>query len=215
MGYDAILGPDDLLAGRPFTHPEKTKRDAEVMRDMLKGERERARGWLGGDHRRSPGQVLRESAGERRKQLLVVPDTRALVGAHDVTAVGFFGQAREDLDHTILFDLEEELVGRMADYADVGLLSYYDLELVKGAYGNLILFSTPDVPDEWHTDPVHRQAVEISPRHYHTVRLHKGSIAGRLLDEGDLVIERTKYFDFTGPSCWQGLREFPADTSAN
>ena len=46
------------------------------------------------------------------------------------------------------------------------------------------------------------------------VRLHKGSIAGRLLDEGDLVIERTKYFDFTGPSCWQGLRQFPADTSA-
>jgi hypothetical protein len=100
----------------------------------------------------------------------------------------------------------------MADYADLGLLSYYDIELVKGAYGNLILFSTPDVPEEWHTDPVHRQAVEISPRHYHEVRLHKGSIAGNLFDEGDIVIQRTKYFDFTGPSCWQGLRQFRADS---
>ena len=157
---------------------------------------------------------MREHDGERRRQLLVVPDTRALVGARDVTAIGFFGRPREDLDHTILFHLEEELVGRMADYAEVGLLSYYDIELVKGAYGNLILFSTPDVPDEWQTDPVHRRAVEISPRHYHDVRLHKGSIAGRLLDESDIVIQRTKYFDFTGPSCWQGLRQFGADMSA-
>ena len=214
MGYDAILGPADLLAGRPFTDPENTRREAEVMRAMLERERERARVWLGADHRSSRGQVVREQDGGRGRQLLVVPDTRALVGARDVTAIGFFGRPREDLDHAILFHLEEELVGRMADYADAGLLSYYDLEFVKGAYGNLILFSTPDVPEEWHTDPVHQQAVEISPRHYYDVRLHKGSIAGRLLDEGDIVIQRTKYFDFTGPSCWQGLRQFRTDTSA-
>jgi hypothetical protein len=214
MGYDTILGPDDVLTERPFTHPENTRREAEVMGSMLERERERARGWLGKDDRRSRGQVVREHDGERRRQLLVVPDTRALVGARDLTAVGFFARPREDLDHAILFDLEEQLVGRMADYADLGLLSYYDIELVKGAYGNLILFSTPDVPEEWHKDPVHRQAVEISPRHYHEVRLHKGSIAGSLFDEGDIVIQRTKYFDFTGPSCWQGLRQFPADTSA-
>ena len=47
----------------------------------------------------------------------------------------------------------------MAHYGEAGLLSYYDVELVKGEYGNLILFATPDVPPEWHRDEVHRRAV--------------------------------------------------------
>ena len=37
----------------------------------------------------------------------------------------------------------------MSAYAAHGLLSYYDLELVKGAYGNLILFAKPDGPARW------------------------------------------------------------------
>ena len=97
----------------------------------------------------------------------------------------------------------------MAHYGEAGLLSYYDVELVKGEYGNLILFATPDVPPEWHRDEVHRRAVEVSPGHYHHVRLHKGSITGKLHDGGDIRVERTKYFDFdTGNGTWFALRRF-------
>jgi hypothetical protein len=101
----------------------------------------------------------------------------------------------------------------MADRATAGLLSYYDIEFGKGVYGNLVLFSTPDVPKEWYADAVHRRAVEISPSHYHEVRLHRGSIDGRLLDGGDLEIVSTKYFDFTRSTPWQGLRRFDSPLS--
>ena len=70
------------------------------------------------------------------------------------------------------------------------------------------LVSTPDVPEAWHRDALHRHAVELSPQHYHEIRLHKGSIPGRLLDGGALSIERTKYFDFAAEQPWYGLRQF-------
>jgi hypothetical protein len=200
-----------VLAGKPFTDPANTEHEVGVMLQMLEHERERARGWRDIDDAGAQLElILREHDEDDHRHLIVVPDRRALVEASDVTAVGFFARPREEVDHTILFDLEDELVARMPHYAGLGLLSYYDVELVKGAYGNLILFSTPDVPPEWYGDAVHRRATEVSPRHYHEVRLHKGSVAGPLLGSGDIVVERTKYFDFKAAPPWLGLRRFAA-----
>jgi hypothetical protein len=98
----------------------------------------------------------------------------------------------------------------MSDGSAFGLLSYYDVEFVKGAYGNLVLFSTHDGPKQWSADVVHRRAVEVSPEHYFEVRLHRGLVAGGLLDGGDLAIASTKYLDFTGQTTWQCVRRWPA-----
>jgi hypothetical protein len=209
MSHDAVLGPDELVPGRPFTDPGNTLREVGVMQAMLEHEHQLAAArsvasggpWIDRTHDR-----------EDHRHLLVVPDTTALLEAADLTAVGFFGRPREEVDHAVLFDLEEELIERMGFYGEVGLLSYYDLELVKGSYGNLILFSTPDVPAEWYQDGVHRRAVEITPRHYHEIRLHKGTVAGPLA-EGDIVVERTKYFDFANGVPWQAVRHFPGRPS--
>jgi hypothetical protein len=210
MQYEAILGPEEVLSERPFTNAENTTREVDVMLYMLEEERELARGWAEAGDDAPQDFVVREPDAEGRRHLLVVPSTRSIVAAADVTAIGFFGRVREDVDHSILFGLEDELVERMAGYGEVGLLSYYDVELVapKGAYGNLILFSTPDVPEAWYRDEVHRRAVELSPGHYYEVRLHKGTIAGPLLDGGQIEVERTKYFDFKEPDVWLGLRRF-------
>lgn len=210
MDYQAILGPDELLSDRPFTNPENTEREADVMRAMLDHERELARGWLeaGGN---APDQIVSNELDESgRRHLLVVPDTAAFGDAADVTAIGFFGRARENVDHGILFGLEEDLIARMPGYGEVGLLSYYDVELFmpKGAYGNLILFSTPEVPEEWYRDEIHRRAVQVSPEHYHEVRLHKGHVSGPLLGSGQIAIQRTKYLDFQNGDTWFGLRRF-------
>ena len=160
MNYDAIVEADELLAGKPFTDPENTEREVGVMRQMLEHERERARAWRDGD---ADGEhIVREHDEEGHRHLIVVPDTRSLLDAEDVTAVGFFARPRDEVDHTILFDLEDAHRAHAA-LRRARALSYYDVELVKGAYGNLILFSTPDVPPEWHGDPVHRRATEVSP----------------------------------------------------
>jgi hypothetical protein len=210
MRYEAILGPEDRLSERPFTDPDNTTREVDVMRTMLGHERELAQTWADSGPE-APGQVVvREPDRAGHRHLLVVPDTRALFESADLTAIGFFGRPRDDVDHAILFGLEDELIERMGAYAGAGLLSYYDVELdaPKGIYGNLILFSTPDVPEEWYSDDVHRRAVELSPGHYYEVRLHKGSVHGRFLDARQIAVERTKYFDFKGPDIWFGLRRF-------
>jgi hypothetical protein len=204
----SVIGPDEILVGKPFTDPELTQREAEVMREMLARERERAQAWTEDAGEHAGGLIERSPDDKERRHLLVVPDRRALLQANGLTAVGFFSRSREDVDHTVLFELEDELVTRMADYARAGLLSYFDIEFVNEAYGNLVLFSTPDVPEEWSADAVHRRAVEISPSHYHEVRLHRGWIDGCLLDGGDLAIVSTKYFDFDSPTTWRGLRRF-------
>jgi hypothetical protein len=209
MQYDAILGPDDVLPERPFTDAANTMHEVEIMRRMLEYERQRGREWEQDGVERVPQHVAAERDAEGHRHLLVVPDTGALIRAKDVTAVGFFGRPRDDADHAILFELEDELISRMPAYGAVGLLSYYDVEMPKSQYGNLILFSTLDVPPEWAADEVHRRAVKISPGHYHEVRLHKGSVAGPLLaDDCNIVVERTKYFDFKGDGVWHGLRNF-------
>ena len=96
----------------------------------------------------------------------------------------------------------------MGEYAEGGLLSYYDIELVKGAYGNLILFRSAEGPMNWRENPIHVRAVEISPRSYHEIRLHHGTLTGRLLDGGALRVTQTKYLEFGEPETWRAVRSF-------
>ena len=95
----------------------------------------------------------------------------------------------------------------MVSSAGTGLLSYFDLELdVRGTYGNLVLFTSAEASEAWSGNPIHKRAVEQSPHHYTTVRLHRGSVPGGLLGPGNLQISRTRYLDFTGDSHWRALR---------
>jgi hypothetical protein len=206
MHFDAVLGPDQVVAERPFTDVCNTQRDLEIMRTMLALERARAEEWASSSLPGGRQRVIRGADDQGRRQLLAIPDVERLLSAGDTTAVGFFATPRA-VDHTVLFELEDELVERMPVYAELGLLSYFDLEMGEGRYGNLILFATPDVPEAWHADPLHRRAVEHSPHHYWSVRLHKGSVAGPF-QGGEIRLERTKYFDFATDKPWQGIREF-------
>ncbi len=80
-----LLGPQERLPGRPFTDPERTLADAEVMDRMLQRLRLEARSWPAW---RTSVEVLRYTrAGGRH--WLVVPNAPTLGGAQEVTAVGF------------------------------------------------------------------------------------------------------------------------------
>jgi hypothetical protein len=202
-----VLGAADAVEGRPFAQASETERDAAVMRVMLELEREVLRSW----HPSKSGQVVSETRDDSgHKHFLAVPDAAAILAAHDVTVIGFFGQARRRRDEELLLEVERGVVASFPLYASQGLLSYYDRELGHHTYGNLILFSTPDVPRDWYENAAHERAVETSPSWYHSVRLHKGTIAGPLLGDGALTIERTKYFDFDSEPTWRAVRLFTA-----
>lgn len=204
------LGQAEIVAGKPFADPEHTPREAESLRQLLEHERIRARTWAGYTDAHATDVVVAETDLQGLRHLFVVPDTRSLLLAENPTVVGFFGRPREQTDHTVLFGLEDELVASMGTYADAGLLSYYDVELVKGSFGNLILFRGPGIPPEWRENPVHRRAVELSPSHYHEIRLHQGTLAGRLLDGGALTIEKTRYLGYEGEGVWRAVRHAAA-----
>ncbi|MGH3024518.1 MAG: hypothetical protein ACRDNI_12745 [Gaiellaceae bacterium] len=201
MADEIQLQPDETVPGRPFTDPVHSTNEERALRQLLVHERERAGRWTD-----EAEVVLRETTVDGLRHLLVVPDTERLLAAEDPTVVGFFGRPRDDADVPLLFELEEELVAGMGAYAAGGLLSYYDVELVKGAYGNLILFASPAGVDAWRENPVHRRAVEISPPNYHEIRLHLGRLEGRLLDGGTLHLTRTRYLDYSGPETWRAIR---------
>jgi hypothetical protein len=206
---EIVLGPDEPVPGRPFADPIHVRRDEEALRHLLAHERERARAWVDDLPGSAKDVLVRETDAEGRRHLLVVPDTRALLDTDSPMVVGFFGRPRGDADLPLLFELEEELIASMPAYAAGGLLSYYDVELVKGAYGNLILFATPEGPANWRENPTHGRAVEISPQNYHEIRLHHGTLSGRLLDGGTLRVTRTKYLDYGDDGVWRAVRQAP------
>jgi hypothetical protein len=196
------LGPGDLVPQRPFTDPEETMSDLLVMSRMLALEREVAHTW--GPDIDGPG--ITEQTDEGRRQLLAVPDGRALLRARDVTAVGFFGRLRDDGDHTVLFEHERRIARTFPQYAAAGFLSYLDVGPEHGRYGNLILFRTPGVPEKWHRNPAHRDAVAEAPDHYEHIRLHTGRIPGPLMGAGEVQLLRTLYLDFSGVAPWRAVR---------
>jgi len=199
-----VLGPAELLPGRPFTDPEQTAGDVLVMSRMLALEREVALTW-GAD---IDGPGISEHTSEGRRQLLAVPDGRALLRARDVTAVGFFGRLRDEVDHAVLFEHERRIARTFPRFAPLGFLSYLDVGPEHGRYGNLILFWTPDVPGEWHHGEAHRAAVADAPEHYSHIRLHKGRIVGPFMGAGDVEVLRTQYLDFSAGSTWRALRAY-------
>ena len=204
MHHGNVLEPGERLAGRSFTDPERTLADASVMGRMIGRLRLEAKSWSG---RRTPVEVI-AFAGAGCRHWLVVPRPSALRKAHDVTAVGFFGDLRPEMNHAAIYQLEAEVVAGLSRYAAHGLLSYYDAELERGIHGNLVLFATREVPAEWHRDVVHARAVSLAPRHYRCLRLHRGIIRGPFLGSDDLVVERTRYFDFRHEAPWHGMRQF-------
>jgi hypothetical protein len=199
---DAVLGPDDRLPDRTFTSPEETGGDLLIMTRMLALERGIALTW--GPDVDGPG--ITEGTSEGSRQLLAVPDGRALLSARDVTAVGFFGRLRADVDHAVLFEHERRISQTFPRFSRLGFLSYFDFGPEHGRYGNLILFWTPGVPDAWHRGEAHRRAVADAPAHYQYIRLHEGRIPGPFMGAGKIELARTYYLDFGSLPHWRGLR---------
>lgn len=194
------LAPNEDCASRPFSAREWTKREQEIMQGMLDRLRAQEHRWPTDDtefHFRGP-----DSDGLRH--WIRVPDCAALRSAPELTVVGFFGQARATLDHTPIDELEAAIVDSLDTIP--GVLCYYDLELAPGAYGNLILCAAPDAPAHVQGHPRHQRAVELTPTHYHSVRLHNGAVSGRFAGDARLVLERTRYYDFDTDPPWRAVR---------
>ena len=86
-------------------------------------------------------------AGDQGTHRIVITDTRRARAPGDLVAVGFFGQARLDVDHRTIVDLESALIADMA--AEATPLVYYNVHWPGVGWGNLVLFADEAAERGW------------------------------------------------------------------
>ncbi len=141
---------------------------------------------------RTPGEQRLRRGAERHR--IAVPDWEALARVRRVVGVGFFGQAREDVDHEPIALLETDIVRRAGALA--GLLAYHNALLAPGRWANLVVFADAGAVGALHGDAVHDDAVSRAPAHYRSLRLHRGALADGALGDAPFALERTLFLDF-------------------
>lgn len=192
-----ILAAHERRPDRPFTDPEQTHLDHDAMADALESLRRLLS--LPGDF--GARQEWQEKGLYRR---LILGDCQRLRTLPRLVFVGFFGQRRRVITVDRINVLDEDLLTELAQQP--GVLAYYTLELPSEDYGNLVLFSSEEAKRHWSTSQLHTDAVrELAPHYYNSVRIHNGTVAGGLLGNAPLLIERTKYYDYDQP--WRAIRE--------
>jgi hypothetical protein len=195
------------VADRPFAALALTREDLAVMERMLEQLRQ---------HIEALPAVTTQPAQRRRDDhfadpdaqgihRIVITDTARVREPRDLVLVGFFGQARLDVDHRLIVELESALIAAMA--GEGSPLVYYNVHWPGVGWGNLVVFTDAAAERAWGHDPRHHEAVGRSPAHYHSVRLHTGDLPAGIFGRGAIHLRRTRYFDFSGPEPWRAERE--------
>jgi hypothetical protein len=188
------LSPGEEVLGREFTDPARSLDDLAALAKIRASLVTRVSSDLAGG--------AWTIAGE--SHWLVVPDPRALVRSRPAFGVGFFGQAREQVDHAPILDLEQNLLARASSFT--GLLAYYNVHFATGQWGNLVLFATEDDPGRVRSDPTHVEALDRTADHYRSVRLHRLRFPDGAVGSAPPVLESTLLIDFSETPPWRAVR---------
>jgi hypothetical protein len=167
-----------------FADQERVEEDLMLL--------ERLRAALRSAPRANGRQRLRRGGEVHR---IAVPDWSALSSDRPAVGVGFFGQARPDVDHGPISAMEDEIVERAASLD--GLLAYHNALLEPGRWANLVVFASVSAVDSLRGDALHEAAIGRTPVHYASLRLHRGLLAGGALGAAPFALERTLFFDFS------------------
>lgn len=193
-----LLAPGAGDGARPFTDPALADGDLAVLARLHAALVERS-DRDGGDGRWTDG------AGGRH--WLVVPDWAALRACAPAVGVGFFGQAL-DVDHSPISGVEAEMMERLERYP--GLLAYLNVEHPQAdgtsQWGNLVVFADRAAADALNADGLHRAAVERSPLHYASLRLHRLDLPDGGVGPTPPRLVESLLFDFRDDPTWIALR---------
>lgn len=198
------LGHEELVAERPFTHPEQSAGDLRQLRAMARTVRSWADRLVPGVQAQPLILYLREPAGNRHRILLA--DLPGLWACEEATVVGFFGTKRSDIDAAMLNAVDAALNYELLHHPL--LLSYSSVELADGNWANLVMMRHPEGIDSWAASSRHAYAArELAPRYYEGIRLHNATLPQGLAAIEELRLLRTKYYDFADNSFWHAVRE--------
>jgi hypothetical protein len=196
------LAPGESVPGRAFADPANTEGDLVTLEAMRRALRLRARV-------DPPGGRWTDAGDEH---WLVVPDPAALAATRPATAVGFFGDARAEVDHGPILRREHDLLDRAAGFP--GLLAYHDVRFAASAqWGNLVVFAAADDMSHVRSDPVHIEAMTRAAAHYRSVRLHRLRLPDGVLGDAPPELLSTLLLDFAETPPWRAVRHGAGETS--
>jgi len=192
------LAPGTGDPDRPFTDPIHADADVAML--------ERLQAILAA-HATDGGRDGRWTDPHGARHWLVVPDWAALAVARPAVGVGFFGQAL-DVDHEPINAVEAEMLEHLERYP--GLLAYYNVEFPQGdgtsQWGNLVVFADRASREHLGAEGLHRTAVDRSPLHYDSLRLHRIVLPDGALGRAAPVLDESLLFDFRSDPTWIALR---------
>jgi hypothetical protein len=188
------LSPEEAVAGREFTEPARSLDDLAALARIRASLVTRVGSGLAGGTWTCGGE----------SHWLVMPALPALMHTRPAYGVGFFGQAREHVDHGPILQFEQDLLAR----ADVlpGLLAYYNVQFAGGQWGNLVVFAGVDDPARVRSDPAHVEALARTADHYRSVRLHRLHFPDGAVGATPPALESTLLIDFSETPPWRAVR---------
>lgn len=205
-----MLAAGQSVSRRPFTSVDLYERDQSLLSYMLEDLRAMLGEMAKGAIIVAPYQPLEWLVhGLKRRTILTNP--MRLHARQDVCVVGFFGERHVDRDGSALEEANAEIVLEFRNYP--GILSYSSMEMADSNWANLVLHDLPEAREYWRASEAHAKAArELSPLFYRTVRIHNGTLPGGVLSGKQIVIERTKYWDFRSARVWHAVRELREPT---
>ncbi len=202
------LSWSDIVPDRPFTNPDQNAEDLVHLQYMAGRLRQ-----LLSQPEVIPAQprpyvfFLDEVGGRRHRVALARPEE--LLICPEIAVVGFCGNKRPETDRAPLDAVDVELLDEFMQHSH--LLSYSSLEVADGNYRNLVLFSHPQGIGHWAISVKHAYAAQVlSPRYYRHIRLHNGMLPSGLMSGSELILTRTKYYDYQDQTRWWAVRELQA-----
>jgi hypothetical protein len=198
----------DILPDRPFTNPDQNAEDLAYLHYMAATLRHLLTQPELIPAQPRPYVLYVEEAGGRRHRIAIARPEELLL-LDELAVVGFCGNKWPEADRAPMDAVDAELLDEFMLHPH--LLSYCSLEVDGGNWRNLVLFSHAQGIGHWAISMKHAYAAqELSPAYYRNIRLHNGVLPGGLMSGHEIVLTRTKYYDYQDQSLWWAVRELQA-----
>ena len=181
--------------------------DLAVLNGVLRDLRALLREALTGERVLHPYQMLTwDEDGLRRRIVICDPDN--LLKVSDVLIVGFLGNRRSTEEANLVDEFDFDIISEFRQYP--GILSYSSTELIPNQWANLVVHREVGDREAWRHSAIHIEAAEeLSPRVFHSVRIHNGRVHGGPVGNGSVTVEVTKYWDYDADPMWHAIRTLP------